>query len=107
MIDRRRSGERPGGASFKTPLGVRAGLTLGLQWLCEVKLVDGFTIHLLGRTIFRDPFWLEPEVHTLPKIDKNRWKSLRSQDYLQEVHIFRWHRWRADMLRCLRTIWTH
>ena len=56
MIDRRRSGERPGGASFKTPLGVRAGLTLGLQWLCEVKLVDGFTIHLLGRTIFRDPF---------------------------------------------------
>ena len=65
MIARRRSGERPGGASFKTPFGVRAGLTLGLQWLCEVRLVDGFAIHILLRTIFRDPFWPEPEVNTL------------------------------------------
>ena len=56
MTAERKSREGPAFSSLKAALGAGWVCAIGADWLGEGRLVDGFSIHTVLRSVFRAPF---------------------------------------------------
>jgi hypothetical protein len=94
MTAERRSREGPAFSSLKAALGAGWVCAIGADWLGEGRLVDGFSIHTVLRSVFRAPFLDRNQIPHSPQ-DKTKFagKACALTDCLRKVHFFAWHRW--------------